>query len=141
MNCQRFEGLVNDVAREQIMDAALQHEALRHTDKCAPCATRLNDERALTHQLRVFASTAKSISASERVEARLLAAFAAQSFVRAQPIRLASETRYWLAAIAAVRLIVGGLFVTRFWLASPSHSATIVIVGETPWIAMQEGSE
>ena len=141
MNCQRFEGLVNDVAREQIMDAALQHEALRHTDKCAPCATRLNDERALTHQLRVFASTAKSISASERVEARLLAAFAAQSFVRAQPIRLASETRYWLAAIAAVLLIVGGLFVTRFWHARPSHSASIVNVGETPATVRQERSE
>src|SRR5438045_8599689 len=124
MNCQRFECLVNDVAREQIMDAALQHEALRHTRKCAACAARLNDERALTHHLRVVASTAKSISASEKVEARLLAAFAAQSLVRAQPIR-ASETRYWLAAIAAVLLIVCGLFVTRFWHARPSQSAQI----------------
>ncbi len=123
MNCQRFEGLVNDVAREQIMDAALQHQALKHTGKCAACAARLNDERALTHQLRVVASTAKSISASENVEARLLAAFAAQSLVRAQPIRLASETRYWLAAIAAVLLMVCGLFVTRFWHVRPSQSA------------------
>src|SRR5437667_8451943 len=141
MNCQRFEGLVNDVAREQIMDAALQHEALRHTDKCAPCATRLNDERALTHQLRVVALTAKTISASEKVEARLLAAFDAQSFVRAQPIRLASETRYWLAAIAAVLLIVCGLFVTRFWRLKPSPSASIVNVGETPATVRQERSE
>src|SRR5256885_3306131 len=44
-----------------------------------------------THQLRVFASTGKSISASERLEARLLAAFAAQSVVSAQPIWLRSE--------------------------------------------------
>src|SRR5256885_14163577 len=123
MNCQRFEGLVNDVAREQIMDAALQHEALRHTRKCAACAARLNDERALTHQLRVVASTAKSISASEKVEARLLAVFDAQSFVRAQPIRLASETRYWLAGIAAVVLIVFGVFLTRFLAARPSPLA------------------
>src|SRR5438477_8778092 len=123
MNCQRLECLVNDVAREQIMDAALQHEALRHTRKCAACAARLNDERALTHHLRVVASTAKSISASEKVEARLLAAFAAQSLVRAQPIRLASETRYWLAAIAAVLLMVCRLLVTRFCLVRPSQSA------------------
>ena len=141
MNCQRFEGLVNDVAREQIMDAALQHEALRHTRKCAACAARLNDERALTHHLRVVASTAKSISASEKVEARLLAAFAAQSLVRAQPIRLASETRYWLAAIAAVLLMVCGLFVTRFWHVRPSQSARIVNVGETPATVTQERSE
>jgi hypothetical protein len=141
MNCQRFEGLVNDVAREQIMDAALQHEALRHTGKCAACAARLNDERALTHQLRVVASTAKSISASEKVEARLLAAFDAQSFVSTQPIRLASETRYWLAAIAAVLLIVSGLFVTRFWPAGSSQPASIVKVGETPANVRQEPSE
>src|SRR5437762_5673195 len=128
MNCQRFEGLVNDVAREQIMDAALQHEALRHTGKCAACAARLNDERALTQQLRDLGLTTKSISAAERVEARLLAAFDAQSFVRAQQIGLASGTRYWLAAIAAVLLIVCGLFVTRFWHLRPSQSASIVNV-------------
>src|SRR5438105_13947223 len=114
MNCQRFEGLVNDVAREQIMDAALQQEVLGRTGKCAACAARLNDERALTHQLRVVASTAKSISSSERVEAHLLAAFDAQSFVRAQPIRLASETRYWLASIAAELLVLCRFFVTCF---------------------------
>ncbi len=114
MNCQRFEGLVNDVAREQIMDAALQHEALRHTRKCAACAARLNDERALTHHLRVVASTAKSISASEK---------------------------YWLAAIAAVLLMVCGLFVTRFWHVRPSQSARIVNVGETPATVRQERSE
>src|SRR6266436_7031395 len=115
MNCQRFEGLVNDVAREQIMDAALQHDALRHTGKCAACAARLNDERALTEQLRDLGLTTKSISAAERVEARLLAAFDAQPIVSAQPMRLASGTRYWLAAIAAVLLIVCGLFGTRIW--------------------------
>src|SRR5438132_1276091 len=141
MNCQRFEGLVNDVAREKMMDAALQHEALKHTAKCAACAARLNDERALTHQLRVVALTAKTISASEKVEARLLAAFDAQTFVRAQPIRLASETRYWLAAIAAVLVIVCGLFVTRFWRLRPSQSASIVNVGETPATVRQERSE
>src|SRR3989442_14180640 len=123
MNCQTFEGLVTDVAREQIMDAALQHEALRHTGKCAACAAKLNDERALTHQLRVVASTAKSISASERVEAQLLAAFAAQSFVRAQPIRLASAPRYWRPPIAAVSLARRGFFATGSLDSSPSARA------------------
>src|SRR2546430_14153917 len=132
MNCQRFEGLVNDVAREQIMDAALQHEALRHTRKCAACAARLNDERALTHQLRVVASTAKSISASEKVEARLLAAFAAQSLVRAQPIRLASETRYWLPAIPPGLLLVLWFFVKAFWPLRPSRTARLAYVWGTP---------
>ena len=141
MNCQGFEGLVNDVAREQIMDAALQHGALRHIGKCAACKARLNDERALTEQLRDLVLTTKSISASETVEARLLAAFDAQSLVRTQPIRLASETRYWVATIAAVLLIVCGLFVTRFWRLRPSQSASIMNVGETPATVRQERSE
>jgi len=141
MNCQRFEGLVNDVAREQIMDAALQHEALRHTGKCAACAARLNDERALTEQLRDLGLTTKSISAAERVEARLLAAFDAQPIVSAQPMRLASGTRYWLAAIAAVLLIVCGLFGTRIWRVRLSQSASIVKVGETPATVGQERAE
>jgi len=141
MNCERFESLVNDVAREQIMDAPLQHEALRHSGKCAPCAARLNDERALTQQLRDLGLTTKSISAAEKVEARLLAAFDAQPIVSAQPIRLASGTRYWLAAIAAVLLISSGLFVTRFWRLRPSQSPSIVNVGETPATVRQERSE
>src|SRR5207237_4452745 len=113
----------------------------RHIGKCAACKARLNDERALTEQLRDLVLTTKSISASETVEARLLAAFDAQSLVRTQPIRLASETRYWLVAIAAVLLIVCGLFVTRFWRLRPSPSASIVNVGETPATVRQERSE
>jgi hypothetical protein len=85
--------------------------------------------------------TTKSISAAEKVEARLLAAFDAQPIVSARPIRLASEKRYWLAAIAAVLLIISGLFVTRFWHARPPQSESIVNVGETPAAVRQERSE
>src|SRR5437867_9396543 len=108
MNCQRFEDVVIDVAREQIMDAALQHEALRHGRECAACAGRLNDERALTHQLSELALKTKSVSVYETIEAQLLRAFDSQTFVAMQPTRHISG-RYWPAAIAAVILIACGL--------------------------------
>ncbi len=124
MNCQRFEDVVIDVAREQIMDAALQHEALRHGRDCAACASRLNDERALTHQLKELALTTKSVSASEKVEAELLRAFDSQTFVAMQPTRHVSR-RYWLAAIAAVVLIACGLFIARPWQSPPPQQANV----------------
>jgi len=118
MNCQRFDEVINDVAREQIMDATLRHEAFRHIRECSTCAARLNDEQALTHQLRDFALTTKSMSAPERVGAHLLEAFDSQSEVRRQPIRRASGSRYWLAAVAALVLVVCGLFIA--FLAGPT---------------------
>ena len=101
MNCQRFDDIIKDVAREQIMDATLRHEAFRHIGECPTCAARLNDEQALTHQLQDFALTTKSMSAPQRVEAHLLEAFDSKSLVSRQPIRRASVSRYWLAAVAA----------------------------------------
>src|SRR6266571_4635504 len=124
MNCQRFEDAVIDVAREQIMDAALQHEALRHGRECAACAGRLNDERALTHQLRELTLTTKSVSASEKIEAQLLRAFDSQTLVTMRPTRPVSR-RYWLAAIAAVILIACGLFIARLWQSPPPQQASV----------------
>ena len=132
MNCQRFDEVINDVAREQIMDAALRHEALRHPGECPACAAVLNDERALTHQLRDFASMTKSVSAPERVEVRLLEAFDRQSLVRMRPFRRSSRRRYWLAAVAALVLIFCGLFIARFRPARPPQQASVRNLREKP---------
>ena len=35
MNCQSFENVVNDLAREQLIEAALREEALHHGDACS----------------------------------------------------------------------------------------------------------
>src|SRR5258708_27539900 len=75
MNCQRFEDVVGDIAREQIIDAGERVEALGHGERCERCAQRLADERAMTIHLRSLAKEMKSAGAPERVEARLLAAF------------------------------------------------------------------
>ena len=48
MNCQSFESAINDLARNQMMDAAARDSAVAHSAACARCASRLADERALT---------------------------------------------------------------------------------------------
>ena len=141
MNCQRFDDVINDVAREQIMDATLRHEAFRHIRECPTCAARLNDEQALTHQLQDFALTTKSMSAPERVEAHLLEAFDSQSLVSRQPIRRASGSRYWLAAVAALVLIACALFIARSWQTRPPQQAGVTNLPERPEADRREASE
>jgi len=122
MNCQRFEDVVNDIAREQILDVSVRDEALTHSSDCEPCALRLEAELAMTLRLRSFAGSFESIGAPARVEAQLLAAFDNGSAVRSQPV-VVSRPQYWprysLAAIAALLLIVFGFAVFRARQAAP----------------------
>ncbi len=41
MNCQRFESVVSELARGQMMAAEQRGEALAHSDACDDCAARL----------------------------------------------------------------------------------------------------
>ena len=116
MNCQRFEDVVNDITREQIIDAGLRSEALTHSETCERCGVRLEDERAMTLHLRSLAESVKSAGAPARVEARLLAEF--DEFSKEQfsaPPLPARQYRiqYLIGALAAVLLIVFGLFAIR----------------------------
>ena len=75
MNCQIFETVVNDLAREQMMEANARERALAHSGDCKACAHRLALERRLTFGLRALAAEMKSVSASAGVEQHLLQAF------------------------------------------------------------------
>jgi hypothetical protein len=123
MNCQKFEIVVNDIAREQIIDAGARVEALRHSGGCQQCAERLADERTVTAQLRELAESMEATGAPARVEARLLAAFnemaRAQSPAPALSIGL-GRRRYLAAAIAAGLLLVSGLAAIRWQQAQPA---------------------
>src|SRR6185503_12645411 len=79
MNCQNFETTINDLARDQIMDAMVRDSALKHASACARCAVRLADERMLTAGLRRLAANAEEAPA--RVEAQLLAALHEQKTI------------------------------------------------------------
>lgn len=72
MNCERFELIINDLARDQMMDVAARVDGLAHTEACPRCATRLADERALTAGLRVFAESAGHAPAHTEAALRMM---------------------------------------------------------------------
>jgi hypothetical protein len=127
MNCQNFEDIVNEIAREQIIDAGARAEALRHSDGCERCAERLEDERAMTLSLRGLAENTESVGAPARVEAHLLAAFDELALVQfpALPAAVGRYRRqYLIGAIAAALLLVFGLSLNRWRQSAPLTQET-----------------
>ena len=130
MNCQRFEDIVNDIAREQILDADARAAALQHADGCERCAGRLEDERTISLQLRGLAETMESAGAPQRVEERLLVAFDKSTLMQfSAPVVSVRHYRsqYLIGAIAAALLIVFGFFASHWLLPAPKKSAAPLI--------------
>ena len=123
MNCQKFEEIVSDIAREQILDASVRSDALAHGDECPSCAVRLEDELAITDRLKNFAGSFDSIGAPASVEAQVLAAFE-QLTLREPHAAVVSRQRYWVAAIAALVLVVFALSIVRWRQAVPATEKT-----------------
>ena len=116
MNCQSFENVVTDLAREQLIEAALREEALQHSDACSACAARLSEERSLSVNLRALIAEMNSLGAPEQVESRLLAAFNEQRLVpQARPKRW----NYLGLAAAAVLLMAFAIGVAAWNLRAP----------------------
>src|SRR4029079_19503553 len=104
MNCQKFESVVSELARGQMMTAELRGEALAHSDACDDCAMRLRDEEMLTRGLHSLAAEMESSEAPAMIEANLLMAFRARQAVVPVPV-VRRHSAYWVAAIAAMLLI------------------------------------
>lgn len=130
MNCQRFESVVSELARGQMMAAEQRAEALAHSDVCDDCAARLNDEQMLTLGLQSLATEMDSIEAPREVEANLLEAFRARpAFEKSVPIRV--NPRYWIAAIAAMLLIAISLMLFS-WTRRPTATPDLAVKHEEP---------
>ena len=116
MNCQYFESIINDLARDQVINQAARVRAIAHASVCARCSTRLADERMLTAGLRRLSASADAEEAPAQVEARLLQAFREQrpARVSVMPAR-ARRWPLWVAGAAAAILILFALAATRFY--------------------------
>src|SRR5215212_3056023 len=113
MNCEKFENVMSELARGQMMAAEQRGAALAHSDACEKCAARLHDEEMLTSGLQSLAAEMGPFAAPDAVEARVLGAFRARKTV--VPItRRQSNTVYWLAAVAAMLLIAISVAVFRW---------------------------
>jgi len=113
MNCQKFESVVSELARGQMMAAELRGEALAHSDACDDCAMRLRDEQMLTRGLHSLAADMESLEAPAMIEANVLMAFRARQSVVPAPV-VRRHYAYWVAAIAAMLLIAISVFVFRW---------------------------
>jgi hypothetical protein len=122
MNCQRFEQVVSDLARGQMMEADVRAEALVHSEECEHCAARLRDEEKLTRGLQFLAAEMDSLAAPDGVELKLREAFRARQV--AVPVAVnSSRSRYWLVAVAAALLLAMG--VLGMWLRSAAPEKNV----------------
>jgi hypothetical protein len=105
MNCQRFETVVSELARGQMMAAEQRGEALAHSEVCDNCAARLRDEEMLTRGLKALAAEMEPLAAPADVELKLLNALRARHVITPIVARR-SNSRYWLAAAVAAMLLI-----------------------------------
>lgn len=128
MNCQSFENVVNDLAREQRIEAALREEALNHSDACSACAARLSEERTLSGNLKALVVEMDSLSAPERVESRLLAVF------NEQLVRQVRSKRWKYSGLAAAAglLLAFAIGVAAWSLQGPLRSESSDVVASVP---------
>lgn len=154
MNCQSFEGIVSELARDQHSDqmqADLRERAFVHLEACAACARRLQDERALTRCFQEMARDVKSLTVPTRVEEQLLKTFRQtfsgpvssparamnrqRSEVRGQRSEIRGRRNRWIMAAAAVLLIVTGIAGLRRYVgrqALPGSDGSENAVAQTP---------
>jgi hypothetical protein len=144
MNCQTFEPTVNELARGQMMEAALRESALAHAEECAHCNARLADERALSFSLRAFASTSETLEAPAQVETALRAAFRRQgASVKPAPVAniVHARTNRWLpwatAAAASILAVITiqafNLRQTQAPLRSAGNARSLTQVSAVAW--------
>lgn len=113
MNCQRFEQVVSDLARSQMMEADVRTEALAHSEECGDCLARLRDEETLTRGLRWLAADIESLSAPNEIELNLREAFRSRQVPAPVVASSSVASRYWLMAVAAALLVV--MSVAAMW--------------------------
>ena len=115
MNCASFDRLAAELTEGRLDTDVSGDEALAHAAGCARCAGRLDEERALSADLRALALATEACEAPERVGESLLEAFRRGSTGLA-PVsapRLPSSGRPWLWGAAAAMLLAGTLIAVR----------------------------
>jgi hypothetical protein len=117
MNCQSFENIIDEIAREQLIEASKRSEALQHSDECPTCLGRLKAEQGLTASLRALALEMNSAEAPERVESFLLASF--NELTLAHNTQRSRRWSYLSMAAAAVILAAVGIGFALWSLPAP----------------------
>src|SRR5262245_9448293 len=123
MNCQDFETIIIEIARDRLMDAVARERGLEHVQRCASCATLLVEERALSRDLRALSARGGAEEIPERIETALLSAFRQQAAAPIVAPAVVTRRRYFLLAAAALALITFGFSVAGWIASSPRREA------------------
>ncbi|MGH9879892.1 MAG: hypothetical protein ACRD6N_00550, partial [Pyrinomonadaceae bacterium] len=129
MNCQSFENFVNELARDQIMEATAREAALLHGSSCESCSVRLIEERALTQNLRELAAAMRSATASAHVEEKLRAEFRSHILEKSVSRRSVRHHSWPYAAAAAVLLVICGVAAIRWNAGQQSQPGSETVAG------------
>jgi hypothetical protein len=133
MNCNNFEAIISDLAREQMLEAQTRESALSHVEECAACAAMLEDEQALTNGLRSLALSMEQLEAPAPLEASLLAKFREQRAAQSLPIvvQMPQRTFNWqrfipqaVAAAVILMFAIGGASMLRLRLGQQQQPAS-----------------
>jgi hypothetical protein len=127
MNCNEFENLIGELARQRMMKATARDAALAHAEACCRCQARLADERALSAGLKALTASDERKTAPAFVETALLAAFHRQPSLDRQPsFKRASRWPRWAWAAAAAILLAFGAILFNAMRSGPSSDETVL---------------
>ena len=123
MKCEDFESNINELAREQIMEASVRAQTLAHREECEACARQLEDQRSLSFRLRALAREANSAKVPPMGN-ELLTALRSRQALKIRPARVAQgRSRAKVAgvmAVAAMVLVAIAIIVIRSRSATPT---------------------
>jgi len=117
MNCHDYQDLILDLARNQA-DIEQVPGARAHLEACPLCASRLQQQRALTAELRALAATTADAKPTDTLERRLLESFIKQHSGRSGATLAAGRARRWMPMAAAVAIAIGAI---TWWYVSGSR--------------------
>jgi hypothetical protein len=112
MDCDVFDVLLDDLARDLPIDQTIRREGLDHASYCLECGNRLSEARSLTRGLRALAAADASAQPPLHLEGILLNAFeeAMKTNLRGRRLRLFSRPAVaWLGMAAAVAITAVGI--------------------------------
>jgi hypothetical protein len=109
MNCEDFESNINELAREQIMEASVRAQTLAHREECEACARQLEDQRSLSFQLRALARETNSVKVPP-MRNELLTALRSQQALKIPRARVAQgRSRAKVAGVVAGVMAVAAM--------------------------------
>jgi len=123
MNCEDFESNVNDLAREEMTEAALLAQAIAHSEECGACAQRLEDQRSLSFKLSALARETNAAKLPPMRNELLNALRVQRAATDGRVIVASRRSRALVAgvmAVAAMVLVVIAVTIIRFRSVTPT---------------------